>query len=550
MTEQIQRAYDQVPYRSVAFSQTHPGALAAIARLFGVHTGDVCRCRVLEIGCAEGGNLIPMAAQLPDCQFLGVDLSARQIAAGRQLIQHAGLTNIRLEQCHLADLAAASGGHQEQFDYIIAHGVLSWVPHDVQQRLLEVMARRLAPSGVAYLSYNTLPGCLVSSAFRSILHDPARPDAGSSSWLTDVRSRVELLRDFPWPEQSLLAGTARNEAEQMLARPLKYFRHDLLAEENHAFYFSDIVSRASAAGLEYLADAEVPTMIPELIGPEVARDIRQISRNLIETEQLLDLYRNRPFRCSLLVRSGVQIRRELSPASLAGLYLSGNLTPAAGSPDLTEPGRVCFETPGGATATVTQPVTKHALAILGEIWPGNITFEDLTQQARQRLRAAQTRNIELTPQAQPRFEADAHAVGQALWQCFLQRIVALRADPYTCVTTLPEYPLVSRLTRTAAAQSMPITSQRHETVNTDPPAQLVLTMMDGTLSRDDILNRLVDHAIEGTLNLAIVGDRLDDPDRIRTVLTEHLEGWFRTITEAALLVPSDPLPASPDLPAT
>src|SRR5262245_65782503 len=47
---------------------------------------------------------------------------------------------------------------ERSFDYIIAHGVFSWVPHAVRLRMLELCRKLLTAHGVAYISYNCYPG--------------------------------------------------------------------------------------------------------------------------------------------------------------------------------------------------------------------------------------------------------------------------------------------------------------------------------------------------------------------------------------------------------
>src|SRR3954471_17103755 len=138
-------AYDDVPYPSTPFPQTHPDRLATLATLFGMRPASVERCRVLELGCGDGGNLIPMALVLPESDFLGVDLAGEPIARGRSTIDALGLRNIEMRQDDLRAFANGADAGQEQFDFIIAHGVYSWVPEDVRDALLHICRRRLAP---------------------------------------------------------------------------------------------------------------------------------------------------------------------------------------------------------------------------------------------------------------------------------------------------------------------------------------------------------------------------------------------------------------------
>ncbi len=128
--ERARRAYDTAPYRSVALMRLHPARLAGHARLLGFEPPPVAKARVLEIGCAAGGHIIPLAAAFPDARFLGVDISPRQIADGAGRIARLGLGNITLSARSLTEIGAADG----IFDYVIAHGLYSWIPEDPAMR--------------------------------------------------------------------------------------------------------------------------------------------------------------------------------------------------------------------------------------------------------------------------------------------------------------------------------------------------------------------------------------------------------------------------------
>ena len=78
-------SYDEVPYQSQPFSRTHPHNIGMMATLFGMEPAHPHACRVLELGCASGGNLLPMAQAAPQSEFVGIDLSARQIADGNEI---------------------------------------------------------------------------------------------------------------------------------------------------------------------------------------------------------------------------------------------------------------------------------------------------------------------------------------------------------------------------------------------------------------------------------------------------------------------------------
>src|SRR5438045_9745973 len=86
--------YEQVAYAGFVFPQTHPGRLAVIGALFGMNPAPPERSSVLELGCGDGGNLIPMAYELPGSHFFGLDLSPAAVPRGHEVIAHVGLNNV------------------------------------------------------------------------------------------------------------------------------------------------------------------------------------------------------------------------------------------------------------------------------------------------------------------------------------------------------------------------------------------------------------------------------------------------------------------------
>ena len=132
--EKIQNDYDVVPYISYPYSNTHPEHLYTVARFFDADAVNPKKARVLELGCASGGNMIPMAIKFPDSEFVGVDYSSVQIAEANKHKEKMGLTNLEFKGISIADIDAKLG----KFDYIIVHGILSWVPKDIQDKIFEI----------------------------------------------------------------------------------------------------------------------------------------------------------------------------------------------------------------------------------------------------------------------------------------------------------------------------------------------------------------------------------------------------------------------------
>ena len=121
--------YDHFAYKTGAFPKAHPNRLAVVARLAGLPTAVLETARILELGCGDGTHLAWVAATLPKAQCVGVDLSSAAIDKGLAAAARAGLTNLSLRALDVMAIDAAFG----QFDFIISHGLFSWVPDEVRR---------------------------------------------------------------------------------------------------------------------------------------------------------------------------------------------------------------------------------------------------------------------------------------------------------------------------------------------------------------------------------------------------------------------------------
>ena len=164
MTEQNNR-YDELRYYSKPFSYTSIALLEGNATLWGLTPPALKGAKVLELGSSFGGNLISQAVYYPDTEFVGIDLADSQITQGNEIIQSMGLTNVRLETKNILDITPEFG----MFDYIIVHGIYSWVPDNVKDKILEICRENLTPNGIAYISYNTYPGWKSREVARDIM---------------------------------------------------------------------------------------------------------------------------------------------------------------------------------------------------------------------------------------------------------------------------------------------------------------------------------------------------------------------------------------------
>ncbi|MEP6935336.1 MAG: class I SAM-dependent methyltransferase, partial [Nitrospirota bacterium] len=174
--------YDELPYRSLPIEWTAPERLAVASLLHGGPRAPLDTYRVLEIGCGNGANLLPLAFYRRQGNFVGVDGACSQIE-----IAEARKSELKLSSIDFicADFLTAAKQLSGQFDYIIAHGIFSWVSHDVRDALLGLCAERLSRGGLLYLNYNTRPGWNIRGMVREFL---LAQTAGIASLLDRARA--------------------------------------------------------------------------------------------------------------------------------------------------------------------------------------------------------------------------------------------------------------------------------------------------------------------------------------------------------------------------
>jgi methyltransferase-like protein len=466
----LESSYDDVPYGASAHPSTHPDRLATIATLFGATPPPPAEARVLELGCARGGNLIPMAVAAPGARFVGIDLSGRQIEDAQSVVSKLALDNIEVRHASILDVDASYG----EFDYIICHGVYAWVPHDVQHKILSIYAEHLSPNGVGHVSYNTYPGWHFRGMVRDMLVYHSSGFTDPATRIAAARAMLGFLAHSAGQESSY--GRIINAELDLLAKlPDYYLFHEHLEPDNQPLYFHEFAERVAAADLQYLGDADPPTMGHFNFPEEVQQILRKLSNNVVEAEQYMDFLRNRTFRQSLLVKPDVPLSRSLTPASLRGLRVASSVE-VDGSTDGPE---LQFRGRTNESLTTRDPVLVTALRTLRDGWPGSIVFDELVRAVSEALGVG------------------ADEVGRSLGKSLLRlyvssRLVELHAAAPAFTLVVGDRPVASPLARLQARETTEVTNLRHEPVRLGDAERLVLAHVDGTRSRAEIAALLND----------------------------------------------------------
>ena len=465
MTSPSPPLQDRIHYPGGAWEHAHPDRIVANARVYGLNPGPVERCRVLELGCGAGGNLVPMAYGLPDAHFVGIELAARPIELGRGLAAALGLSNVALQQRDILDIPADLG----EFDCIIAHGVYSWVPAPVRDATMSVFARHLAPEGIAYLNFNALPGGHLRSIARDLLRfrlsvfdDPETHGEDAVRFLRLVAGAQPAGSPYRRILGEELGRTERN--------PLGVLFHDDLVPAHQAFHFRKVVEHAARHGLRYLCEARPADVHPGRYPEPIQAALRRFGGGRIAREQCFDFLVCQMYRCSLFCREGIALAPIANIDGMRGMRAASSVRPATAPADLTDGIAVTFLGPSGSRVRVDDSAAKAALELLAECWPASLEIESLLRDARRRAgRSGPPTPLEGREFAE--FLATNHAMG----------FVDLHTWEPPMATAVGDRPVASALARIEIARGARVTSLRHRQVEIDDSvAAAVLARLDGT----------------------------------------------------------------------
>jgi methyltransferase-like protein/cyclopropane fatty-acyl-phospholipid synthase-like methyltransferase len=538
----VRDSYEQVPYPSASDHHTHPDRLATLALLHGIEPARPGACRVLELGCADGGNLIPMAAELPGSRFVGVDLSPRQIAAARDGVRALGLDNVELLAASFLDLDSSLG----RFDYILCHGVYSWVAPAAREKILSLCRDHLAARGVAYVSYNTFPGWHLRRMVRDMALYHTRGVAAPAERAARSLDLVRFLAESAQGEEdayTLFLRSTREHFEEYREQP-SYLLHEYLELTNSPLYFHEFMAEAERHGLQYLAEAEPRLMELGNLRPAVAACLRGYAADRIELEQYLDFVLNRSFRRTLLCHAAAAVDRDPPPERIvervARLAAASGAKPAAAAPDLRPGVSEAFTTEKGDRFSSSHPLAKAALTALAAAWPRAAAFSDLLAEVRARLAdapGAQPDSRQAQPAAPGGEPDDGAVLADLLHSLYWSGVVELHLLPPACIGTAGERPRASALARHQAARGLRVTSQRRRVVELDDPvARFLLLQLDGSRDRAALLGLLAQEVQEGRLTIAVDGAPAGEPGSLAAGLAALLDHNLKKMAALALLV--------------
>ena len=296
--------YNELLYKSNPFTYTVPALLEAQGKLFGLTPKDSRKARILELGSSFGGNIITQALYNPEAEFVGVDLTAEQVKKGNEVIEKIGLKNIKLIEKNILDINEDFG----KFDYIIVHGVFSWVPDIVKEKIIKICNENLTEEGIAYISYNTYPGWKEADKIREMMLYANKyfPEVSQGDKVQRGKAFISIVAEQMkiYTDVAEKKGDFIKQIEGILSMQDYYVGHEQLENINDPMYLHEFVDMLRKENLQYISDVGLRLSIASIYNDSTIEKLQQLSQgDPVIKEQCLDYILDTKFRRALICKN-------------------------------------------------------------------------------------------------------------------------------------------------------------------------------------------------------------------------------------------------------
>ncbi len=331
---------DDIPYLRAFFPYLTPAWLDHVALISGYAPPErddgFAYC---DLGCGQGVTAGMLAAMHPRGTFCGIDISPTHIDHARRLAADAQISNASF---HCADFAAELA--LPMFDYIVAHGVYTWVSTEAQEALRRFVDRQLKPGGLVFLSYNALPGWAADLPFQHLLHALGAAVSGDS--VARYRGAIKIVGNL------LAAGVPALKASPILKElterpdsfPEAYLAHEFMVAAWRPLWFTEVRAAMAAIGLEPAGSAALIDNYDTFVLGEAARQTLEAIADDTTRELVREFFVSQRFRRDVYIRKSTAVdedeqRRRLMGGTFALTRPAALIEYAVSSPA----GRVSFD---------------------------------------------------------------------------------------------------------------------------------------------------------------------------------------------------------------
>jgi hypothetical protein len=452
---------------------------------------------------------------------VGVDLAKNAIAAGQAVIAGLELENIRLHHLDVCDLNRSRFG---RFDYIIAHGLYSWVPASVREHILVVCSEMLNSQGIAYISYNAQPGNHLRDLSRAIMRYHVAHFEDPKEKIRQGRGILKFLSECRVSANPYVTAL-KAEFERVVNYTDEVFFHDDLSEINQAFYVGEFLSAAQQHSLQFLGEACPNEIGPRNFTPDVIPKLKELEGGSeIIREQYKDFILGRAFRETLLCHEELQLASDFLPERISQLHAACD---AAVIDSEGSDHSVFFRKQNDSEVQISHPRIAAALKYLCAQWPCAASFGALLQVA-QSERAVSDEHAT--------FEVDNLFIAEALTALYKAGFVELHVIPPRLVNSVSERPTSSSLPRFQLARGASTSNQLHQPVNfPDPESRHLVLLLDGSRDKEMIIREFTDF-VKSTRSEITGGASIGDIDEIAASARRDVEVGLKTLARGAMLI--------------
>lgn len=516
-------SYDTLPYQNHTFSYISPEHIESIGTVFGMSPAKAANARILELGCGYGLTSIAFATRHPKAKIVGLDMSKVQIEHGKKYIEALKLKNIELKAMSIMDIDKSFG----EFDYIICHGVFSWVPVEVQKKILEVINAHLAPNGIAHVSYNALPGWNIAQTFRDMMQYHASMFESDQDKLAQAGAFVQFIDGALAESNTPYSKFLRQEAQIVASQGPSYVKHEYLEKGNSQFYFTDFANIAAGHGLTYLGDSSLATMYLGNLPAKAFDKLKEVG-NIIAIEQYMDFITNRRFRNTLLCKAGASINRNVTPEIFETLNIASAVipsTPAAQVNFENEKEALSFTIAGTNTNfNTTSSISKALFYSLAEHKGVFLSIDDISKEVVKKLPKAKLEDAKL-------------AIKSQLVQMLFQNLVDIRVTKPASIDKISDKPATAALARyEVGSGEHAITNELSSSISMNLVQKLVIFYANGENNIDQIIDNVLSHVVKGELNLNINDKLVSDKSEQRKIIASTVQNILNLLKDNYYLV--------------
>jgi SAM-dependent methyltransferase len=298
-----------VPYAANYSQAMSPGWIttAAIAARQIPRTIDQ-GFRYLDLGCGYATTLLPLAASNPHAEFVGIDFMPEHVAFAERVIQRTQLTNATVMEASFQDIVDNPARLGDPFDFIVMHGVYTWVSPQIRASILELINRHLKPGGIVYVGYNAHPGWTRSQPLQHLIYTIAQQHAGSS--IDKMIAAVRFLAQMKAVDAPILKNMelppslkeAMEDPDRLLPWAASYLAHEYLNEHWNPIFFSNLCADMSSAKMSYVGACRMMDHVESSGWSEEQQKIIAQCHNPVLAESVKDMLMPSGFRRDLFAR--------------------------------------------------------------------------------------------------------------------------------------------------------------------------------------------------------------------------------------------------------